>query len=255
MTETGFGIDVGGSSVKAARVDLETGEVIGEMFKVPSPPSAAPAEIATIVRHIVETAMWPGPVGIGLPAVIDDGVVLSAANIDPSWIGTNARTLFEATLKGRGIRVVNDADAVGIAEMTYRQPAEIDGLVIVLTFGTGIGSAILHNGILLPNTELGHLQLNGEKAECRAAASVKDRNKLSIEVWADEVSNVLLHLEMLFNPTVFVVSGGISREHARWIPLLTNRIPVVPALFSDMAGVIGAAISAHNETRVRYHKV
>ncbi|WP_054814137.1 polyphosphate--glucose phosphotransferase [Nocardia arizonensis] len=238
-----FGIDIGGSGVKGAAVDLATGELIHERIKIPTPHPATPQAVAAAVAELVAAARWDGPVGVTLPAVVLDGVARTAANIDKAWIGTNARTLFSTALGGREVTVLNDADAAGLAEDRFGAAKDFDGLVLLLTFGTGIGSALLYDGTLVPNTELGHLEIGGREIEHRAAASIKDRDGLSYPQWAAEVSTVLIGLEDLFWPKVIVAGGGISRDSDQWIPLLTNRTPVLPAHLRNTAGIVGAAMA------------
>ncbi|TLF79463.1 polyphosphate--glucose phosphotransferase [Nocardia cyriacigeorgica] len=238
-----FGIDIGGSGVKGATVDLATGELVHQRIKIATPQPATPHAVAETVADLVAQAGWDGPVGITLPCVVLDGVARSAANVDPAWIGTDARTLFSASLGGRAVTVLNDADAAGMAEDRYGAAKDFDGLVLLLTFGTGIGSAVLYNGTLVPNSELGHVEIGGMEAEHRAAASIKDRDGLSYQQWAVQVSTVLIGLENLFWPKVFVAGGGISRDAAQWIPLLTNRTPVIPANLKNTAGIVGAAMA------------
>ncbi|BDT88077.1 ROK family protein [Nocardia cyriacigeorgica] len=238
-----FGIDIGGSGVKGAAVDLATGELVHQRIKIATPQPATPHAVAETVADLVAQAGWDGPVGITLPCVVLDGVARSAANVDPAWIGTDARTLFSAALGGRAVTVLNDADAAGMAEDRYGAAKDFDGLVLLLTFGTGIGSAVLYNGTLVPNSELGHVEIGGMEAEHRAAASIKDRDGLSYQQWAVQVSTVLIGLENLFWPKVFVAGGGISRDAAQWIPLLTNRTPVIPANLKNTAGIVGAAMA------------
>jgi len=238
-----FGIDIGGSGVKGAAVDLATGELVHDRIKIATPQPSTPHAVADAVAELVAKADWDGPVGITLPAVVLDGITRTAANIDKSWIGTDARALFSAALGGRPVTVLNDADAAGLAEDRYGAAKDFTGLVLLLTFGTGIGSAILINGNLVPNTELGHLEIGGMETEHRAAASVKDRLGLSYPQWAAEVSTVLVGLENLFWPTAIVAGGGISRDADQWIPLLTNRTPVVAAHLKNTAGIVGAAMA------------
>ncbi|WP_040791139.1 polyphosphate--glucose phosphotransferase [Nocardia paucivorans] len=238
-----FGIDIGGSGVKGAAVDLATGELLHERIKIATPQPATPDAVADTVAQLVARAGWDGPVGITLPCVVLDGIAQTAANVDPAWVGTDARTLFSKALDGRRVTVLNDADAAGLAEDHYGAAREFEGLVLLLTFGTGIGSALLHNGALVPNSELGHLEVGGMEAEHQAAASIKDRDGLSYPEWAQRVSTVLISLENLFWPAVFVAGGGISREADRWIPLLTNRTPVIPAVLRNTAGIVGAAMA------------
>ncbi|MEV0027597.1 polyphosphate--glucose phosphotransferase [Nocardia sp. NPDC050793] len=238
-----FGIDIGGSGVKGAVVDLATGELVHERIKITTPHPSTPEAVADAVAKLVAEADWSGPVGITLPSVVLEGVARTAANIDKTWIGTDARGLFSAALGGRPVTVLNDADAAGLAEDRYGAAKSYDGLVLLLTFGTGIGSALLYDGTLVPNSELGHLEIGGMETEHRAAASIKDRDGLSYEQWATEVSTVLIGLENLFWPRVFVAGGGISRDADQWIPLLTNRTPVVPAHLRNTAGIVGAAMA------------
>ncbi|MGN2637097.1 polyphosphate--glucose phosphotransferase [Nocardia takedensis] len=238
-----FGINIGGSGVKGAAVDLRTGELVHDRIKIPTPQPSTPQAVAAAVAELVAQAGWTGPVGVTLPAVVLDGVARTAANIDKAWIGTDARALFSAALGGRAVSVLNDADAAGLAEDRYGAAKDFDGLVLLLTFGTGIGSALLYNGTLVPNSELGHAEVGGAETEHRAAASIKERDGLSFEQWAAEVSNVLIGLENLFWPKVFVAGGGISRDADQWIPLLTNRTPVVPAHLRNTAGIVGAAMA------------
>ncbi|MEU5840500.1 polyphosphate--glucose phosphotransferase [Rhodococcus sp. NPDC047139] len=240
----GFGVDVGGSGVKGAVVDLDTGELVGDRIKILTPQPSTPDAVAKTVAQIVEQAAWSGPVGVTLPSVVTGGVARTAANIDKSWIGTDARTLFAQALGGREVSVLNDADAAGIAEDRFGAAKDTEGVVVLLTFGTGIGSAVLHNGDLLPNTEFGHLEVDGKEAEHRAASSAKERKDLSYKQWAKEVSRVLVRFENLLWPDLFIAGGGISRKHEKWIPLLTNRTPVVPAELRNAAGIVGAAYAA-----------
>ncbi|MDV6279470.1 polyphosphate--glucose phosphotransferase [Rhodococcus jostii] len=243
MTKTGFGVDVGGSGVKGGVVDLETGQLVGDRIKLLTPQPSTPEAVAETVTEIIRQAEWDGPVGITLPSVVTGGVARSAANIDKKWIGTDARALFSEALGGRLVTVLNDADAAGIAEDALGAGKDAKGVVILLTFGTGIGSAILHNGVLLPNTEFGHMEVDGKEAEHRAASSVKEKKDLSYKEWAGEVSRVLTRFENLLWPDLFIAGGGISRKNEKWIPHLTNRTPVVPAALLNTAGIVGAALA------------
>ncbi|MDV7244980.1 MULTISPECIES: polyphosphate--glucose phosphotransferase [Rhodococcus] len=243
MTRTGFGVDVGGSGVKGGVVDLETGKLVGDRIKILTPQPSTPEAVADTVAEIVRQASWDGPVGITLPSVVTGGVARSAANIDKKWIGTDARALFSEALGGRSVTVLNDADAAGIAEDALGAGRDAKGVIILLTFGTGIGSAILHNGVLLPNTEFGHMEVDGKEAEHRAASSVKEDKDLSYKEWAVEVSRVLTRFEDLLWPDLFIAGGGISRKHEKWIPHLTNRTTVVPAALLNSAGIVGAALA------------
>ncbi|MFE3290397.1 polyphosphate--glucose phosphotransferase [Rhodococcus sp. NPDC059234] len=240
---TGFGIDVGGTGIKAGLVDLEAGRLVGDRVTISTPRPSTPAAVASAVSDLAAHYRWEGPVGVALPAAVAGGIVQTAANIDRSWIGTDAAALFADALGGRDVVVTNDADAAGVAEHRFGAARGTTGVVVALTFGTGIGSAILHDGVLLPNTEFGHLVVDGVTAEHRASASVKTARALSFESWAREVSRVLTAIEDLLSPQLFIVGGEISQSGARWIPLLTNRTAVAAAELGNAAGVIGAALA------------
>lgn len=246
-----FGIDVGGSGIKGGIVNLETGALVGERFKVLTPQPATPEAVAQGVGDVVAHFGWTGPVGITLPAVVSGGVARTAANIDQGWIGTDVYELFGRHLGDRRLSVLNDADAAGMAEARYGNASnEVDGVVIVLTIGTGIGSAILYHGQLLPNTELGHIEIRGKIAEHRASSKVKEDNGWSYEKWADKLSEVLRTYEFLFSPALFIAGGGISRKSHKWIPLLNANTPVVPATLLNTAGIVGAAMAVDAGLRV-----
>ncbi|AKK11264.1 polyphosphate--glucose phosphotransferase [Corynebacterium uterequi] len=238
-----LGIDIGGSGIKGAIVDLNTGEFLTERHKIETPKASTPEAVASIVAEIVEHFDYEGPVGITLPAVIKQQVARTAANIDKSWIGTNVDELFSRHLPGREISVLNDADAAGLAEVAFGDDLARQGAVIFLTLGTGIGSAFICDGVLFPNTEIGHLIVNGDEAEHQAASSAKDREELSYKKWAKRVDLVLHEYERLFFPSAFVIGGGISRKHEKWMPLLTVETPVVPAQLRNTAGIVGAAMA------------
>ena len=240
-----FGIDIGGTGIKGALVDTATGVLLTERQRVPTPHPATPEAVAKVVGQIVADAGWTGEIGATFPAVIKHGVARSAANVDPSWIGTDADKVFtEAVGLGSEVTVLNDADAAGIAEDRFGAAKGVDGLVIMLTFGTGIGSALLMDGRLVPNTELGHLELDGHDAETRAAASVRDEHGMSYKQWAKRVNAYMQHVERLFTPDLFVVGGGVSKKADKWVPLLELNTPVEPAQLLNDAGIVGAAIAA-----------
>ncbi|HYB37263.1 MAG TPA: ROK family protein [Mycobacterium sp.] len=240
----GFGVDVGGSGIKGGIVDLSTGQLIGDRFKLLTPQPATPSAVAKTIAAVINEFGWSGPVGVTYPGVITDGVAQTAANVDRSWIGTNARDVISAELDGQEVTVLNDADAAGLAEVCYGAGKDNSGVVVVLTFGTGIGSAVIHNGKLLPNTELGHLEVDGMEAEHRAASSVKDQNDWSYKKWAKQVTKVLVAIENAIWPDLFIAGGGISRQADKWLPLLENRTPVVAAALLNTAGIVGAAMAA-----------
>ncbi|WP_018023880.1 polyphosphate--glucose phosphotransferase [Corynebacterium ulceribovis] len=241
----GFGVDVGGSGIKAAAVDLSTGELVYERKKLATPKPATPDAVAATIAQLVAECGWTGKdIGVTLPSVIQNQVAHTAANIDPTWVETDCAALFERHLPGRTVHVLNDADAAGLAEVKFGNPAARDGSVLMLTFGTGIGSALLSDGVLYPNSELGHLVIDGTEAEHFASSRIRTVENLDFPEWAARVSHVLTVLEKLLWPRVIIVGGGISREHEQWIPLLTNKTPVVPAQLRNTAGIVGAAFAA-----------
>ncbi len=240
-----LGIDIGGSALKGAVVDVESGTFVSEHFEVPTPSPATPAAVADAATHIASQADWRGPVGVALPSVIAKQVARTAANIDASWVGTNAAELFSTALGCPQVAVLNDADAAGLAEVSFGDATARDGSVLFLTFGTGIGSALLTDGALFANTELGHLLIDDTEAEHFASSAVRTREGLSYEAWAKRVDVVLHEYERLFSPKAFIVGGGISQDADKWVPLLTVEAPVVPAQLRNRAGIIGAALAAH----------
>jgi polyphosphate glucokinase len=246
----GFGIDVGGSGIKGGIVDLDTGLLVGDRVKLLTPQPATPPAVAETIAAVVKEFGWTGALGVTYPGVVTDGIVQTAANVDRAWIGTNAREVISAELDGQPVTVLNDADAAGLAEERYGAGKDNSGLVVLLTFGTGIGSALIHNGTLIPNTEFGHLQVGGKEAEKRAASSVKDKNEWSYKRWAKEVTRVLIAIENAIWPDLIIAGGGISRKADQWLPLLENRTPVVAASLLNTAGIVGAAMaSTANVTR------
>ena len=244
---TAFGIDIGGSGIKGAPVDLRTGEFSAERVRIPTPRPATPDAVAATVAQVVDSFDLPKdlPIGVTFPAVIRHGVAQSAANVDDSWIGTDVqRTIGEAT--GRRVLAVNDADAAGYAEVVYGAAKDVDGVVLVATLGTGIGSALIVDGTLLPNTELGHLEIDGHDAESQASDAARDRDDLSFEQWATRLQRYFSVVENLFWPDLIVVGGGVSKKHEHFLPLLDLRTPIVPAALRNAAGIVGAArLAAH----------
>ncbi|MGY4651912.1 polyphosphate--glucose phosphotransferase [Mycobacterium sp. URHB0021] len=240
----GFGIDVGGSGVKGGIVDLDTGQLIGERFKLPTPQPATPEAVAETIAAVVREFKWTDRLGVTYPGVVTDGIVQTAANVDKGWIGVNAQQVIASALDGQEVIVLNDADAAGLAEEKFGAGKDNSGVIVLLTFGTGIGSAVIHNGVLLPNTEFGHLEVAGKEAEHRAASSIKENKGWSYERWTKEVTKVLVAIENAIWPDLFIAGGGISRKADKWIPLLTNRTPVVAAALQNTAGIVGAAMAA-----------
>lgn len=241
---TVLGIDVGGSGVKGGVVDLSRGELITERHRIETPQPATPEAVAAVINQLVDHFEWHGGVGVTMPSVVRHGIVLSAANIDASWLGEDAEGRFSAML-GRPVPVINDADAAGLAELHYGSTrGETDGVVILLTFGTGIGSAVFVDGHLVPNTELGHLELGGDDAERWASAKARRREDLSWEDWGRRVNVYLQHVEGLFSPDMFIIGGGVSRRSELFFPYLDTRARIVAAELENRAGVVGAAWNA-----------
>lgn len=240
-----IGVDVGGSGIKGAPVDLETGELTTDRFRIDTPSPSTPEAVSDGIQHVVEQFDLDAgtPIGVTIPGVVTRGIVRTAANIDKSWIDTDIEALLEDRLQ-RDIVVLNDADAAGVGELRYGAAQGQDGLVIVTTLGTGIGSALLFNGVLVPNSELGHLEIDGFDAETRAASSVKTKEDLSYPEWAKRLQRYYSHLEGLLWPDLFVVGGGVSRRSEKFLPLLDLRTPIIPAQLRNKAGIIGAAVLA-----------
>jgi polyphosphate glucokinase len=235
--------DVGGSFVKGGLVDPAAGTVAGEVLRRPTPEGASPSDVIALLASMALELPSTGPVGLAFPAVAKRGIAWTAANIDRRWIGTNAQALLEARL-GRPVAFLNDADAAGVAEMTLGAGRGRDGTVMVLTFGTGIGTAIFVDGRLVPNTELGHLEVRGEEAEHRASARVKADRGLGWTEWAASVNEVLAAYHALLWPDVFIIGGGVTENWEHFGPLLASRAEIVPAHFRNDAGIIGAAMAA-----------
>ncbi|MGC9404704.1 polyphosphate--glucose phosphotransferase [Streptomyces sp. DZ1-3] len=241
-----FGVDIGGSGIKGAPVDLDRGDLAQERCKVLTPQPADPDGVADGVKEVVEHFGWTGPVGLTFPGVVTGGaMVRTAANVDKSWVDTDARSLFSERLGGLDVTVVNDADAAGVAEMNFGAGRGRQGTVILLTFGTGIGSAVFHGGVLVPNTELGHLELGGHDAEKRASSKVKEDHDMSWEQWAHRVRKYLAHVEMLFSPELFIIGGGVSRKSQKFLHYIEGiQAEIVPAQLQNNAGIVGAAMHA-----------
>ena len=245
--DVALGIDIGGTGMKAAPVEVSTGRLIADRFRIPTPTPSTPEAMAEVVReldlHFADITGGTGPVGVAFPAVVRSGVVHSAANIDPSWVGVDAASAFSAAL-GRPVVVVNDADAAGVAEMSFGAGRDRDGLVITLTLGTGIGSGMFMDGVLVPNTEFGHLEFRGESVERYAAASARSREDLSWRDWADRVGEFLEMVDRLFSPDLVILGGGVSRKPEKWFHRIDTRFETVIATMANHAGVVGAAMAA-----------
>ncbi len=239
-----LGIDIGGSGIKANLVEIATGEVVAGRHKIKTPQPSEPDAVAAVIVEMVEHFGYSGPVGCTFPAIVKRGVTLSAANVDEKWIGTDAQALLTKAT-GLPVTVVNDADAAGVAEMSFGAGRGKGGVVIMLTFGTGIGSAMFMDGVLAPNTEFGHLHFRSyESVEDWAAARVKDDEDLSYSEWAERLDAYLNYLDRLFSPDLFIIGGGVSRKWDRFGSDLTVRVPTMPAELQNEAGIVGAAMAA-----------
>ncbi|MFC9682380.1 polyphosphate--glucose phosphotransferase [Streptomyces sp. NPDC056948] len=242
-----FGVDIGGSGIKGAPVDLDKGDLAQERHKVLTPHPATPDGVADGVKQVIDHFGWTGPIGVTFPGVVTDGAVIrTAANVDDSWIDTDARALLGERLGGLPVTVVNDADAAGVAEMHFGAGRGRHGTVIVLTLGTGIGSAVFVDGVLVPNTELGHLELDGHDAEKRASSKAREDHEMTWEHWASHrVRKYLAHVEMLFSPELFIIGGGVSRKSHKFLPHIEGiEAEIVPAQLQNNAGIVGAAMRA-----------
>ena len=240
-----LGIDVGGSGIKGALVNTVNGELVTDRFRLETPRPAKPKPIIKTINALVRHFDYAGPLGVGFPAIVSDGTLMSAANVSNKWIGyRGANGISEKT--GCPVTLVNDADAAGIAEMRFGAGRERNGVVIILTLGTGIGSALFVDGVLVPNTELGHLYLRGQKRDVENQASdrIRSEKKLGWKAWARRLDAYVHHLEFLFSPDTFILGGGVSKKHEKFLPHLTVATDVVPAQFRNEAGIVGAAMAA-----------
>ena len=248
-----LGIDIGGSGIKGAPVDLDVGDWATDRLRVGTPKKSTPKNVATVVKHIADhfaDHVGDGPVGITLPAVVMHGISRSAANIDESWIDFPVERLF-ADVLGREVAVVNDADAAGVCEVAYGAAKDHPGLVLMTTLGTGIGTALLYNGVLIPNAELGHIEIDGHNAETQASSGIKDKLGLSMKQWIPRIERYYQKIERLLWPDLIVVGGGISRDWEKFLPKLHLNTPIVPAMFRNRAGIIGVARLAHDRLHSR----
>ena len=246
MKNIGFGVDIGGTGIKGAPVDLKRGVLTGKRIRLLTPQPATPEAVGETVTELVEGFGWHDPIGCTFPAVITDGVARTASNVDPAWIDTSVRNvIMKAT--GCPTVVANAAAAAGLAEVIFGAAKGVQGLVVVTTLGTGIGSALIFDGQLVPNSELGHLKLGDVDAEVTTSASAREREGLSYEQWAQRLQHYYSTLEQLLWPALFVVGGGESKHAERFLPLLKLRTPIVPASLRNAAGIIGAALLAQEQ--------
>jgi len=244
-SDLAFGIDIGGSGVKGAPVDVSTGELVAKRFRIPTPRPAVPEAVAEVMREILDQFQVPAhaTVGVTFPGIIQHGVCRSAVNMDGDWVGRDLADLFRRRV-GVAATVMNDADAAGYGETLYGAGQNIGGMVLTITLGTGIGSALVNDGRLVPNLELGHLEIDGHDAESRAAASIKEREGLSYAEWAVRLQRYFETVEFLFSPDLFIIGGGVSRDHKEFLPLLKTRARMIPAELRNHAGIVGAAAFA-----------
>lgn len=247
MSKKAIGIDIGGTGIKAALVNVKKGDLVGERVRVMTPEGGRPDDIARVVRELVTQLTGERshlPVGICFPAVVKNGTTMSAANISKEWIGLDAQSLFEKAL-GRHVHIMNDADAAGVAEVRFGAARKHKGLVFMSTLGTGIGTALFTNGELVPNAELGHLEIDGVDYETQAAYSAMERENLTFADWAKRLQKYYSTIERLFSPDLIIVGGGISKSHEEFLPLLKLSAPIVPAQKRNNAGILGAAALAY----------
>lgn len=240
-----LGIDIGGSGIKGALIDTVEGKLATGRFRIPTPQPSSPEAVADVVRQIAGNFHYHGPAGVTFPAIVKAGRILSAANVDESWVDTNAEDLFGRALNAE-VHVVNDADAAGVAEMRFGAGAGVGGVVILLTLGTGIGSAIFVDGKLVPNSEFGHFKLRGKDIEDRASERVREEKGLSWKKWSSTLGEFLAELEKLFSPELFIIGGGVSKKAEKFLPHLETHtsVKVTAAHMQNEAGMIGAALLA-----------
>lgn len=240
---TALGIDIGGTGIKGARVDVHTGELVSERIKFETPEGGHPEDMREVVATILEQldAKPTEPTGICFPAVVTHGITRSAANVSPQWINYPAEKQFAESL-GRDILFVNDADAAGLAEVVFGAARGVSGLVIMVTLGTGIGTALFIDGVLVPNTELGHLEIDGVDAETRVSNSARERLGYDFPTWGRHLTRYFSHLEMLFSPDLFIIGGGISKQHEEFFHFIDIQTPLQPASLLNNAGIVGAAL-------------
>ncbi len=250
MAKRAIGIDIGGTGIKAALVNTREGELESDRLRVETPEGGRPEDIAVAVRDLMEQLDTKSNVAVGIcfPAVVSHGFTQSAANVSDEWIGLNADSLFTAYLD-RHVHVINDADAAGVAEMKFGAGKRSRGLTIMTTLGTGIGTALFYNGVLIPNSELGHIEIDGLDAESQASFAAKERDELDFEAWAGRLQRYYQALENLLTPDLFIVGGGISKSHEEFLPLLKLKTKIVPAKTKNSAGIIGAASLAYLSTK------
>lgn len=245
-----LGIDIGGTGIKGAMVETESGEQKGDRFRIPTPSPPLPDKIADVVGEIAAHFSYQGPMGVTFPGVVRNGTIGTAVNLDPAWVGIDGEKLFSSKVGGN-VSLINDADAAGIAEMRFGAGKGRRGVTIMVTLGTGIGTAVFINEQLVPNTEFGHLQIRGKDAEHRASERAREKKGLDWKQWAEHVAEFLLALDKLMSPDLFIIGGGVSRKADKFVPHLEEhvKVPIQPAVMQNAAGIIGAA--CHESTRSR----
>jgi len=237
-----LGIDIGGSGIKGAPVEIETGEMLIKRYRIPTPKPAKPKDVAQTVAEIAQYFEWKGPIGCGFPAVIQHGIARSAANIHRKWINTDAASLFSETT-GCPVKVINDADAAGLAEMAFGAGKGRMGVVLLVTIGTGLGTSLFTDGVLLPNTELGHIEIDYKDAERMASDAARERENLSWKTWGKRLNTYLTRLEALIYPDMIILGGGVSKKYNKFMPYLDVNAEIVTAEAFNHAGIIGAALA------------
>lgn len=240
-----LGIDIGGSGIKGATVDVDTGALTAERHRLCTPDPSHPEAVADCVATLVEHFEWQGPVGCTFPAVVKSGVVRTAANVHSAWIGTDGASLLKART-GCPVTMINDADAAGLAEMAFGAGEGNQGVVVMVTLGTGIGVSVFTRTVLLPNAELGHIEINGKDAELLATDRIRQKKNLSWKKWGRRVGKYLRRLEALLSPDLFIIGGGVSKKHERFFPEIKTAAPTVPAELRNEAGIVGAALAARD---------
>jgi polyphosphate glucokinase len=238
-----LGIDIGGTGIKGAPVDVTAGHLLAERVKLPTPSPAVPDQVAQVIRRIAEQFDWSGPVGVTFPGVVAGGVIRTAANLGHAWVGIDSVKFFGEAVR-QPATVLNDADAAGLAEMDFGAGKGEQGTVLMLTFGTGIGSALFYDGVLVPNTEFGHIEIHGKDAESRTSERAREEGELSWDKWAGRVDTYLDKMEALLSPDLIIIGGGISKKSDKFLPKLTLHARVVPATLHNDAGIVGAAMAA-----------
>jgi polyphosphate glucokinase len=240
-----LGVDFGGSGIKGAPVDTQAGVLLAPRFRLPTPSPSKPQAVADTIAQIVKNFNWQSPIGCGYPGVVQNGKTMSAANVHKQWIGLDAATLI-TEVTGCQTYVINDADAAGLAEMTFGAGLGRNGVVFIVTIGTGLGTALFRDGILMPNTEFGHIEIDCLDAETYATDAARKRLKLSWKQWARHLNKYLLTMEKLVSPDLIILGGGVSKEHDRFVRYLTTRAEIVPAQMLNEAGIVGAALAARS---------